>query len=46
VRADESGEVGVDVSIEAGGASVITSKAAIRDRVKTGHTGSGRDQVI
>jgi hypothetical protein len=26
--------------------SVITSKAAIRDRVKTGHTRSGRDQVI
>jgi hypothetical protein len=26
--------------------SVITSKAAIRDRVKTGHTRSDRDQFI
>jgi hypothetical protein len=27
-------------------ASVITSKAAIRDRVKTGHTRSDRDRII
>jgi hypothetical protein len=26
--------------------SVITSKAAIRDRVKTGHTRSDRDRII
>jgi len=27
-------------------ASVITSKPAIRDRLKTGHTGSDRDRFI
>jgi hypothetical protein len=34
-----------DATLEAW-TSVITSKAAIRDRVKTGHTRSDRDQFI
>jgi hypothetical protein len=36
----------VQGQLEVNAASVITSKAAIRDRVKTGHTKSDRDRII
>ena len=43
---DVTGQPGKGGGSEGAYSSVITSKPAIRDRLKTGHTGSDRDKFI